>query len=341
MAAMMHSQNDPDAVKQNFNYQKIVLAVGIVLMAMKFIAWSITDSVSIFTDALESIVNVVAAVIGLYALYLSSKPRDSSHPFGHGKIENISSLIEGSMICVAGIIILLEAAERIIDPQEIESLDIGIVLMVIAALANFAVGYIAILKGRRSRSPVLVAAGKHLCSDTLFSTAIIIGLIVMMILDATGNQILWLDGAIAGVAGIIITVTGAKVIKESMDSSMDKADMGVVEQILDTLKESRHGDWIDIHNLRVIKYGPMLHVQFHVVLSRSMTVEDVFNEINELKGSIRRIYGNSVDLIIMADPCTDEFCPYCGKECPNRKTEMVSLPEWTLETICHEDTVLH
>ena len=337
----MSCQNDPEALKQNFNYQKIVLLVGVVLMSMKFIAWAITGSVSIFTDALESIVNVVAAVIGLYALYLSSVPRDASHPFGHGKIENISSLIEGAMIVVAGLIILLEAVERFINPQDVKSLDIGLIIMGVAALANFAIGYIAILKGRRSRSPVLVAAGKHLCSDTLFSTAIIVGLVIMMILDSTGNPMPWIDGLLALIAGMIITFTGVKVVKESMDSSMDKADMKVVEEILDNLKESRHGDWIDIHNLRVIKYGPLMHIQFHIVLSRRMTVEDVYNEVEELRDSIRRIYGDYIDIIVMADPCTDEFCPHCGKECPNRKAELESLPDWTLETVCHEDTTLH
>ena len=337
----MSCQNDPEALKQNFNYQKIVLLVGVVLMSMKFIAWAITDSVSIFTDALESVVNVVAAVIGLYALYLSSVPRDASHPFGHVKIENISSLIEGAMICVAGIVILFEAVERIINPQDVKSLDIGLILMGIAAVANFAVGYIAILKGRRTRSPVLVAAGKHLCSDTLFSTAIIAGLVIMMVMDSTGNPMPWIDGVLAIIAGIIITYTGVKVVKESMDSSMDKADMEMVEEILATLKEGRHEDWIDIHNLRVIKYGPMIHIQFHIVLSRTMTVGDVYDEVNELKESIRKIYGNSIDIIVMPDPCTDDFCPHCGRECPNRKAELESLPEWTLETVCHEDTTIH
>ena len=310
-------------------------------MSMKFIAWAITDSVSIFTDALESIVNVVAAVIGLYALYLSSVPRDASHPFGHGKIENISSLIEGAMICVAGIIILLEAAERIINPQDVKSLDLGLIIMGIAAVANFVIGYVAILKGRRSRSPVLVAAGKHLCSDTLFSTAIIAGLVIMMVLDSTGNPMPWIDGVLAIVAGVIITYTGVKVVKESMDSSMDKADMEMVDEILENLKESRHGDWIDIHNLRVIKYGPMIHIQFHIILSRSMTVGDVYNEVNELRDSIKRIYGNSIDVLVMPDPCTDDCCPYCNRECPNRKAEFETLPEWTLDTVCHEDTILH
>ena len=217
-----------NANSENFSYQKIVLVVGVTLMLTKFAAWFITDSVSILTDALESIVNVVAATVGLYALYLSSKPRDSNHPFGHGKVENLSSLIEGSMICVAGGIIILQAVERIVQPKEIESLDIGLILIAITAVVNYLTGYYAILKGRRNRSPALTASGKHLCSDTYSSVGIILGLIVMMALGNMGYEMPWIDGAIAVVFGVIILFTGAKVVRESMDSSMDAADEKVV-----------------------------------------------------------------------------------------------------------------
>ena len=322
---------------EKLRFQKIVLLVGTTIMAVKFAAWILTGSVSILTDALDSIVNVIAAGIGLYALYLSSIPRDSTHPFGHGKIENISSLIEGSMIIVAGLIIMLEAAERIINPAEIKSLDFGLILIGICAAANFITGYYAVRKGRKDRSPALTAAGKHLCTDTYYSVGIILALLVMMILQNMGNDVLWVDGAIAAVCGIVIIITGAKVVKESLDSSMDKADVQIVNEILSTLKESRHGDWIDIHNLRVIKYGSLLHIQMHIVLPRWMTVEDQCREFSELKDSIYKVYGDSVDLIVMGDPCTDDFCIHCSRECDCRSHEMVSLTEWTVEKICEEE----
>ena len=330
--------NLSDAKAENFGYQKIVLVVGAVLMAMKFIAWLYTDSVSILTDALESIVNVAAAAIGLYALYLSAQPRDDSHPFGHGKIENISSLIEGSMICVAGGIIILQAVDRIIDPKKPEALDIGLLLILITAVANYVTGYYAIAKGRRNRSPALVASGKHLCSDTYSSVGIVIGLMAMIALEGLDITAYWLDGAIASVFGVIILITGIRVVKDSMDSSMDKADEEIVDSILETLKENRHGDWIDIHNLRVIKYGSLLHIQMHVVLPKWMTIEDQTREFDELKESISSIYGDSVDLIMMGDPCTEVFCSHCDRECEQRSAEFVSFSDWTHKTICEEDS---
>ncbi len=335
---MEEQLNLSDSKAENFGYQKIVLAVGITLMAVKFAAWLLTDSVSILTDALESIVNVVAAAIGLYALYLSAQPRDENHPFGHGKIENISSLIEGSMICVAGALILLQAVERIIDPKKPDALDIGLILIVSTAVVNYVTGYYAIAKGRRNRSPALTASGKHLCSDTYSSVGIVIGLGAMMGLEAAGIKAYWLDGAIASVFGIIILITGIRVVKDSMDSSMDKADEVVVDNILSTLKENRHCDWIDIHNLRVIKYGALLHIQMHVVLPRRMTIEEQRKEFDELRESINAIYGDSVDIIVMGDPCTDVFCRYCDRECDLRAHQFVRLSDWTHETIVEEDT---
>ena len=334
----MEGLSSDEAKKQNFNYQKIVFLVGISLMIMKFIAWMLTYSVSILTDALESIVNVVAAAIGLYALYLSSKPRDESHPFGHGKVENISSLIEGSMICAAGAIIILQAVERIINPMEITSLDIGLALIALTALINFIMGYYAIAKGKRNRSPALVASGKHLCSDTVSSVGIILGLFLMMALDGMGFDAYWIDGAVAAVFGLIIIFTGIRVVVSSMQSSMDAADVGIVKNILDTINDSRHSDWIDIHNLRVIRYGPLLHVQMHIVLPKSMTVEEQFTEFSELKDSIYRIYGDSVDLLMMGEPCTGAFCCHCDRDCPCRSHVFESRVEWTLETISEESS---
>ena len=180
--------NHPDmemfmkAADENYEFQKVIVVLGFTLLIIKYIAYFLTGSVAIFTDATESIVNVVAACIGMYALYLSAQPPDKSHPFGHGKIEIISSAIEGTMIMVAGGLIILESVQSFFNPGEISDLDIGLVLVALAAVANYVVGRIAIAKGRKSRSPALEASGKHLCSDTYSSIGILIGLVVLVIL---------------------------------------------------------------------------------------------------------------------------------------------------------------
>lgn len=334
-----HDSGGDTLSKQNFNFQKIIVTVGISLLVIKFFAWYLTSSVAILTDALESIVNVVAGLIGLYALYLSAQPRDSGHPFGHGRVEIISSAIEGVMICTAGILILFEAVNNIINPTEINDLDIGLLLVAFAAAVNFAVGLTAIRKGKKNRSQALVASGKHLCSDTYSSVGIICGLVIMYLLQLMGYSVAWLDGGIAMIFGFIIIYTGIRVIKESMDTIMDKADTVILEEVMDTLSEHRHDDWIDIHNVRVIKYGTMLQMQMHVMLPREMTVEMQFNEIKEVTDSVKEKFGSSIDLTIMGEPCTDLLCECCSKNCNFRSHTFIGYEEWTIETITNKEEI--
>ena len=321
---------------ENLRVQKYVAALGISLMVIKFIAWTVSDSVSILTDSMESIVNVVAALIGLYALYLSSKPRDVHHPYGYGKVELISSLVEGVMITVAGAIIIFQAVSHIIDPEPLGSMDLGILLVAITAVANYAAGRYAIKKGMANRSMALVASGKHLCSDTYSSIGIILGLSVMMIFSHFGYDAFWLDAIIASIFGIIILITGIKVVKSSMDGVMDRIDEQVLEDVFRTIDSNRHENWIDIYHLRVTKYGPMIHIEFHVVLPRFMTVEDQSMEVAKLKGAIISEFGEYIDLTVMAEPCTADMCQHCSLDCESRSGAFVSMIEWNIDTVTDE-----
>ena len=323
-----------DLSKDNYSFQKVVAVLGVTLMTIKFIAWYVTSSVSILTDALESIVNVVAAFVGLYALYLSSKPRDLDHPYGHGKVELISSSVEGVMILVAGLMIITQAISRLIYPEPVGSLDLGLILVAITAIANYSVGRIAISKGRRNRSMALVASGKHLCSDTYSSVGIIVGLCLMIAFDAMGFDFWWLDPAIAMLFGAIILVTGVKVVKDSFDGVMDRMDEQTVNDVIGIINNKRHDHWVDVHNLRVIKYGPTIHIELHMIFPRHMTVEEQYVEITELKTQVTKTYGDYVDLIVMGEPCKDHHCEHCcAGVCSDRKMDFNGVIEWDIDTV--------
>jgi len=165
--------------QQNISLQKWVAAVSVLLLAVKFIAYYSTNSVSILTDALESIVNVAAGFIGLYSLYVAGKPRDTDHPYGHGKAEFLSAAIEGTMIGAAGAIIIYKAVRHILNPVELHRIDYGIILVAITTLINFAVGWYCLKTGRRNNSAALMASGKHLQTDTWSTVGIIIGLLLL------------------------------------------------------------------------------------------------------------------------------------------------------------------
>ena len=318
----------------NFEFQKVIAIVGVSLMAIKFFAYYLTGSVAILTDALESIVNVIAAFVGLFALYLSAQPADRSHPFGHGKVEIISAAIEATMIMVAGGMIIYESIMSFLNHGEISDLDIGLVLVAFAALVNFLVGRIAIRKGTKNRSPALVASGKHLCSDTVSSVGILIGLFVVYIAMALGYDARWLDSSIAIIFGVIILVTGLKVMKECMDDIMDKADEEVLDVITEAINEYRHDDWIDVYHLRMIKHGPKIYIDMHVVFPRKMTVQDIADEVDELEEAVAARYGDAIEISVNPVPCCEFNCRNCCRNCFDRDGDFERRVVWTSAMLC-------
>ncbi|MDR0791028.1 MAG: cation diffusion facilitator family transporter [Methanomassiliicoccaceae archaeon] len=321
------------AAMDNYRFQRYIVALSGIVLIVKFLAWLITGSVAIFTDALESIVNVAAGVIGLYALYLSTKPRDFDHPYGHGRAEFISATVEGAMISIAGVMIIMEAVRNILDPNEIPNLHIGMLLILTTAVANYTVGAFAIRKGKNNRSPALVASGKHIQSDAYSSFGIILGLTVLVVVTSMGYAYYWIDGAIALVFGGIILTTGVFVVKRSMEGIMDKVDVQLLTDIVKTLSDNRRDKWIDIHDLKMVKYGSTIHIDMHVTMPWYISVKDQRDEICMIISLIREKYGECADLSITCDPCQEFSCVFCKHECNERKKEFTGLLEWNIKNL--------
>ena len=240
--------------------------ISILLLLIKFIAYFITHSVAILTDALESIVNVIAGFIGLYSLYIAAKPRDSDHPYGHGKAEFISAAIEGTLIGTAGVFILYKAIHHLVFPVALHKIDMGILLVSGTAAINFVTGYICLRTGRKNNSPALIASGRHLQTDTYSTIGIVAGLVLLYF-----SNYFWIDSVVALIVGVIIVVTGYKIIRNSVAGIMDEADSGLLKRFAIFLEAHRNDDWVDLHNLRVIKYGSILHVDAQLHFDRSNT----------------------------------------------------------------------
>ncbi|MCL2712265.1 MAG: cation diffusion facilitator family transporter [Methanomassiliicoccaceae archaeon] len=325
------------AALENYRIQKYVVALSGIILITKFAAWLLTGSVAIFTDALESITNVSAGIIGLYALYLSTKPRDFDHPYGHGRAEFISATVEGAMISIAGVIILIEAVRSVISPPEdLPHIEIGMLLIIATAVANYAFGSFAIRKGKKNMSQALVASGKHLQSDAYSSFGIILGLTVLYVLAMFGHKMMWIDGAIALLFGSIILITGISVVKRSVGGIMDKVDTELLERIVETLSENRHDEWIDIHNLRIAKYGPTIHIDMHVTMPWYMTVREQRKEICAIISLIGERYGSSAELSVSCDPCQEFSCRSCKCDCNERREEFVKIVEWNINNLSRD-----
>ncbi|MBX2933751.1 MAG: cation transporter [Ferruginibacter sp.] len=313
----------------NLKIQKRIAAVSVILLIVKAAAWYITGSVAILTDALESIVNVVAGLVGVYSLYVSAKPQDKDHPYGHGKAEFISAALEGFMITVAAILIIYEAVYNLLHTHEIKKLDYGIYLIAITGIINYICGVICINTGKKNNSLALIASGKHLQTDTWSTIGIVAGLILIYL-----TKLLWLDSVIAILFAIIILYTGYKILRSSFAGIMDEADMKLLKQMVEMLNANRRENWIDLHNLRIIKYGSRIHLDCHLTVPWYLNVNEAHEEIDALSGLVKKEYGESVELFVHSDGCMDFSCRICTKKnCAVRKHDFEKKIEWTIENI--------
>lgn len=305
------------------------MVVAVFLFGVKIVAYFLTHSVSILSDALESIVNVAAGFIGLYSLFIAAKPSDQNHPYGHGKAEFLSAAVEGTLIAVAGFVIIYEAVNNFINFQPIQKLDYGILLIASTALINFLMGVISVQQGKKNNSVALIASGRHLQSDTLSTLGIIAGLAIIYF-----TNIIWLDGAIAILFAIIIIYTGYRILRKSVAGIMDEADTTLLVQMVTVLNNNRRQNWVDLHKLRVIKYGGRLHLDSHLTVPWYLNVHEAHVEIEELSALIKEKFSNSMELFVHSDGCQYYQCPICFKsDCPVRQHPFEKRIEWTVENV--------
>ncbi len=318
--------------RQNFRLQRNILIGGLLLMGMKFAAWLLTNSNAILTDALESIINVVAGAFGLFSLSLSAKPRDLNHPYGHGKIEFISAGFEGGLIFLAGCIIVAKSTYNLLYPQTLTQLDIGLALVGVSGLVNYFMGALLVRRGRHSHSLIMIASGKHLQSDAYSSAGLLLGLILLLFTGAA-----WLDNLIAILFGFIILYTGFRLMRTSIAGIMDEADEQLISGIVEKLGKDPDPDWIDVHNFRVIKYGAKLHIDCHLTLPYYYDVERAHRNIKAFERAVATHWEGPVELFIHIDPCAPPAaCRFCRKtDCAVRQAPFQHSVRWSLNNFRH------
>lgn len=316
--------------RNHIRFQVFALAVGTLLLAVKFIAFRITGSNAILSDALESIINVAAGSFALFSLILAAKPRDREHPYGHGKIEFVSAGFEGSLILLAGVAIIYQSVSDLLGGSyELTSLDIGLYLTAAAGAVNFALGWGTEWYGNRYRSATMVASGKHLKSDAYTSLGLIIGLAVVLL-----TEIFWLDALIAIGFGLFIGWTGFREIRKSLAGIMDEADFGLIDELIAELESNRNANWIDLHNFRVIKFGKVVHVDCHVTMPYYLTVQQAHDEIDLMERTIAAKHPLGLEMFIHSDPCVPTSCRICTKtDCPVRQHPFANRVEWRADVV--------
>lgn len=315
--------------KQNLKVQFFLTILSIVLFALKFVAYYLTHSLSVLSDALESIVNVIAGCIGLYSLYVASKPKDKDHPYGHGKAEFLSAAFEGSLIITAGLIIIIETISSFFSPNTMHALDNGLWILVATAIINLIAGLLAKKMGRKNNSLALVSSGQHLIIDSFTTFGVIIGISVVLMTNYNG-----IDSFIALLMGLWIIYNGYKIIRESIAGIMDEADMALLENVIAELNANRNKNWVDLHNLRVIKYGPLLHIDCHLTMPWYLNVHQAHKMMDHFTDLIKSKFGDSVEFFIHIDGCMPFSCAICTLEqCDQRQLPFQKKLNWTMENV--------
>ncbi len=321
----MISAND----KRKLAAARLSLIVGSMLTASKFVAWQMTGSSAVLSDAAESIINVFAAAFAYFAIRVSAMPADENHPYGHGKVEFFSAGFEGALIVGAALVIMAAAIPALITPPEITKLGWGMAITGGAALVNAVLGLHLIRVGKESKSLAIEADGVHLMTDVATSAGVIASLIAV---GFTGLNII--DPIIAVILAINILISGYKLVRTSVGKLLDEADDDVLTEIVNTLNAARKPGDLQPHQLRARRAGSNLNIDFHIFMPRFWELTRIHNRSDELEAALKESIQEDLEAIIHIDPCQPRHCSACNLEdCEIRSSEPTNCELWDTSII--------
>lgn len=271
-----------------------------LVMGLKLVAWWVTGSVALLSDAMESSVNVIAAIVAFAAISYAAKPADKTHPFGHHKAEYLSAVLEGVLIVVAALLIVKEALPAVFAPTRMDAPALGLAINFAAAVCNAIWATVLIRAGKRYRSPALAADGQHILSDVVTSVGVLVGLVLAIL---TGYAVL--DPLLAVLVALNILYQGWKVITHSVDGLMDHAvEPEEAEAIKAAIAANATGS-LGAHDLKTRRAGAATFVDFHLVVPATMPVGQAHDICDRLEDAIRAVQPGA-QIAIHVEPETEQ-----------------------------------
>ena len=311
----------------------VSLAVGILVFTGKLAAWWATGSTAVLSDALESVVNVVAASLLLYSLVVAARPADRDHPYGHGKVEYFSAGVEGALIAVAALVIVFEAVQALLVGPRVRNLDAGLVIVALLTGLNALLGAYLVRTGRRLRSVALVADGQHVLTDVWTSIGVILGLTAVRV---TGWVVL--DPLVAIAVAANILRTGWKLLRGAVGGLMDEADEDLLERVAAALEKEREPWWIDVHGLRTFGSGALRHADLHLAVPRYFDAERLYRIHERVRNVVLAATTMPGDVLVHFDPCQPFHCPICPMpDCPVRSAPFSRRPPISAHAAVREE----
>lgn len=304
----------------------VYFGVSFVLLIAKFFAYTITSSEAIFSDAMESIVNVIAAGLTFYVLYRSRKP-DPKFPYGTGKLEYLASSTEGGLLAFASLTIIFETIPELIHQTPVQQLNTGLIIIATTGFINFLLGIFLKQQSKKYKSIALEMSGTHILSDVLTTVGIILGLLIV---KATGWFLV--DSLLALAIALFIGYLSFKHLRSAIKEMLDKEDLNLLKKLEVIFNKISQEGFIQIHKVKIIRSGSSHHIDAHFVLPEFWDVQKVHSELNELEKHINKLYDYKVEIGAHIDPCRRAYCKHCDiSSCDIRKEKFVSKLKVSLE----------
>ncbi|MBI3297936.1 MAG: cation transporter [Elusimicrobia bacterium] len=297
----------------------VSLGAGLVILGLKMAAWRLTGSAALESDALESIVNVLAAAFGLGAVVFAGRPADRNHPYGHGKMEYFAAAFEGGLVSLAAVLIVVEAARAFMRGAAPHDLGLGMAVNLGAGALNGLLGWYLISRGRALGSKTLEADGFHVLSDFATTGGILAGLLLV---KATG--LWWLDPLTAALVGVWLARTGITLVRESAAALLDEEDEPMIGRLVAAIGRLlepglAHGV-ITVHGLRAIRAGRTTHVDIHMVVPEYRELALAHDQAEGFEKALIAAAGIEGEVHAHLDPCRRKYCARCSDPaCPIRQ----------------------
>lgn len=315
---------------------RISLAISFFVLALKFIAYFQTSSAAILSDAVETIANVITAVVAVIVLKYALAPADEEHPYGHGKLEYFSASFEGGIILFAALAIIFESVRSLILGNEIRNLNTGLFYILVASLINAIAGLYLKKVGFKQNSEALKASGAHLLADVKTTAGIVVGLLLYKL---TG--LAWIDPLIGTLVGLWLVYESVNIIKKNIGGLLDQADLSSVGHLSEKIEKHLVPEIIDIHNLRILRSGSFHHIDAHLVVPQFLEIHLVHELIHQFEKQVVQDYKFDGEFAFHTDPCYQKYCSACEmKHCSLRISEfkgrrkmnerhLISSPQFT------------
>ena len=326
-------QDSHDLHRIRLRAGRVSLAAGLLVFGGKFGAYLVTDSAAVFSDAMESVVNIAAAFVLLLSLGLAARPADRDHPYGHGKVEFFSAGIEGAFLLVAAVLIFIEAIGVFLVGPSLRELDVGLGLLAVFGGLNAVLGGYLVRVGERTKSVALIADGRHVLADVWTTAGVLVGLGAVW---ATGWSLL--DPLVAIVVALHIVREGGKLLRRAVRGLMDEADEELLERIVAALATGRGPEWVDVHGLRSRNSGAAVHTDMHLIVPRYFDVQLLHSVHEAVESTVAAATETDSETVVHFDPCEPSDCAGCAMgKCPVRSADLERRYALTLDRAMRRD----